>query len=329
MVSFRRAEDSPAGALPPVQVDWEGSTISIPLRFGAIAAEPYTGVVVMIAADRPWRPANYATLAIDPTLVVVDGSRSTNYDPQLARRAAELEGRAFFTEYLGPSSSARTPLNLPPVLSRFSTRISPWHMTLDPVFEPDPEAEPVPAGGPDPEVLHPARIDLSSQPALMQCGRPLAGQTAGPCGRNYCGPGAQCFETAPGAAACACPAGTAARNLGFDRGFAVTCVPVEPSAAPCETSACGLGRCVRAGDDFTCLCDPGTVAQQSRSFAVPTCIPLPDALEARGPGAGVEALPAGRLRALAARVPRPAGLSAPLLVLALLGLASVARRRDR
>ncbi len=315
----------------PIKMSYPGDRPMIPIKLTAVAAQPLMGIVAIVLADRPYRPANYQELVVNADEILTDWTGRTSYFEWVAREAAEADGRAMVIEYVGPPPVPQSNPRLS-VMSRFYTRLSPEHMTLDPEFEPHPSRI----------FQRAARLDLSAQPAVMECGSPIPDRQPGPCAFNYCGPGALCYER-EGSAACACPAGAVASQiLGPDGQSHVTCVPRENPFAvtataggagtpmdPCLQVSCGEGTCVLKGGFPMCECAEGAVAAPSAGGSVVVCAMPPSGAVALGPGAGNEARPSSQTRSLRAARERGADLRGLWLLGGLLALAAAARRPRR
>ena len=171
--------------IEPVKVTYPSERPMIPLRLTAVAANPDMAVMVWIYADQQATPANYASMNIANDELVFFGSGGHNYRQLMRDKADQYGGQAFITEYAAPSQ--RLPVTHPllrelrnryPYLTRLNTVISPWEMTVDPVFDYDPQLRDV------------SNIrDLSNMTGLFSCerdqrntnrdDRPAAGSDAG------------------------------------------------------------------------------------------------------------------------------------------------------
>ena len=113
----------------------------IPLRLTAVAAQNDMPVFTWIYADAQAVPTNYEHFEIATEDIVFFDFGGNDYQSQLRDRPDELGGRAFVTEFAGPSNSLEVthPWLLANTLefdyvTRLSTTISPVEMTVDPVF---------------------------------------------------------------------------------------------------------------------------------------------------------------------------------------------------
>jgi hypothetical protein len=166
-LAMRLLPDQDANAVQPIKVTYESDQPMIPLRLTAVAANPDMAVIVWIYADKQAVPTNYAHMEIadeDLTFFVFGGS---NYRQLMGDRANEYGGQAFITEYAAPSHELTVvhPLlqslaSRYPYLTRLNTVISPEEMTVDPIFEYDPQRK-------DVSNVH----DLSNMTGLFDCER--------------------------------------------------------------------------------------------------------------------------------------------------------------
>ena len=151
----------------PVKITYPSERPMIPLRLTAVAANPNMAVMTWFYADSQAVPVNYAKMQIaddELTLSIFGGS---NYRQLMSDRADEFGGHAFITEYAAPTQELRVshPLlrelgNRYAYVTRLNTVISPSEMTVDPVFDYDPQAK-------DVSNIH----DLSAMTGLFDCER--------------------------------------------------------------------------------------------------------------------------------------------------------------
>ncbi len=135
--------------IQPIVMTYESQNPMIPLRLTAVAANPNMTVLTWIFADAQTIPINYAHPIIKDedirgTFLTFDG---TNYLPLLDATIDLYEGRAFVTEFAGPTVELRNMRPEDPLLrlltakynyvTRHIGRISPEEMTVDPVFRVD------------------------------------------------------------------------------------------------------------------------------------------------------------------------------------------------
>jgi hypothetical protein len=166
-LAMRLLPDQDANAVQPIKVTYESDLPMIPLRLTAVAANPDMAVIVWVYADTQAVPTNYAHMEIadeDLTFFTFGGS---NYRQLMGDRADEYGGQAFITEYAAPSHELTVvhPLlqtlgSRYPYLTRLNTVISPEEMTVDPIFEYDPQRK-------DVSNVH----DLSNMTGLFDCER--------------------------------------------------------------------------------------------------------------------------------------------------------------
>lgn len=257
----------------------------IPLRLTQVAAAPEMGILVFIAAEQRYRPANFSELLVAPEQVHFDSSGRSNYFPLVSKMIDDLGGLGFVVEraqrsatvqplidgvFLGveDEEAARTELSRllgeRPFLTRLYSRISGHEMYVDPVFSPSDGGE---AAG---------TLDLSSQ-TIDICGD---GGAAPPCGMLYCGDVDACATTAVGDG-CACTASRTARaSTAPDGTQTVSCVPTDydfiggAGMRGCDNVDCGDGLCFPQNGTATCRCAEGAAAVVDSSIAGLRCVPL-------------------------------------------------------
>ena len=153
-LAMKLRPDQGAQDVEPVKVTYPSERPMIPLRLTAVAANPDMAVMVWIYAEHQAVPMNYAKMAIenDELSFWVDGrgNRGNNYRLLIGEKADEHSGQAFITEYASPTSELRVTHPLLRELSRrfsyvtrLNTVISPAEMTVDPVFDYDPQLKDV------------------------------------------------------------------------------------------------------------------------------------------------------------------------------------------
>lgn len=147
-VAMRLLDGQDVNAIEPIEITYPGSQAMIPLRLTAVAANPNMPIFVWVFAEDQVVPANYGHMKIDTVeLTFNDFGNGTDYTQLVTARADALDGRAFITEFAGPSDSLaftssylRDKAGDNRYLTRLYTTISPHEMTVDPVFEIDAEA---------------------------------------------------------------------------------------------------------------------------------------------------------------------------------------------
>ena len=167
-LAMRLLPDSDAQEVQPIKLTYPSERPMIPLRLTAVAANQDMAVMVWIYADQQARPVNYAELAIpyqDLTFFGFGGS--SNYRTLMGERADEYGGQAFVTEYAAPTRELAVSHPLLqelsanyPYVTRLNTVISPEEMTVDPIFDYDPQRK-------DVSNIH----DLSGWTGLYDCER--------------------------------------------------------------------------------------------------------------------------------------------------------------
>ncbi|MCH7588859.1 MAG: DUF2330 domain-containing protein [Chloroflexi bacterium] len=166
-LAMRLLPDEDASAVQPVKITYEAEQPMIPLRLTAVAATPDMAVIVWIYADKQAVPANYAQMEIADEDLTFFSFGGSNYRQLMGELADEYGGQAFITEYAAPTRELTVVHPLLQSLAshyayvtRLNTVISPEEMTVDPVFEYDPQAK-------DVSNVH----DLSNMTGLFDCER--------------------------------------------------------------------------------------------------------------------------------------------------------------
>ncbi|MCA9671571.1 MAG: DUF2330 domain-containing protein [Myxococcales bacterium] len=254
-----------ASDIVPIAMTYNAENPMVPIKLTAVAAQPLMGILVFIVGASPYRPANYDVVDPDNKAIVFDATGRTNYFAWVAKVADEANGQRWVREYVGGNTASGAAKSLGPIVSRFYTRMSPQHMTVDPMF----------VKFDSPAASREATLDLSSKPTLWGCGV-YQDRVPSRCEFNFCGQGAKCIELAGAGVACQCPAGQVATPVQDPDGQnSVTCVPeknpygVTDQAAgvgtpidPCNGYNCGpAGTCVQRGGFPTCQCASGAVAE--------------------------------------------------------------------
>jgi hypothetical protein len=153
--------------IQPIQVTYPSERPMIPLRLTAVAANPDMAVLTWFFADSQAIPTNYAHMEILDHEITFFSLGGNNYRQLLGQRANEFAGRAFITEYAQPSHQMA--FNDPLLqelnqrfayLTRLNTVISAEEMTVDPLFDYDPQRR-------DVSNIH----DLSEAVGLYDCER--------------------------------------------------------------------------------------------------------------------------------------------------------------
>ena len=172
-LAMRLLPDSGDQDVEPVKVTYPAERPMIPLRLTAVAANPDMAVMVWFFSDNQAVPVNYAKMEIaDEELTFSSFGRTSNYRQLVSARADEYRGQAFVTEYASPTNrlSVTHPLlqqlrSSYPYVTRLNTVISPAEMTVDPVFDYDPQLA-------DVSNIH----DLSNMTGLYDCERDAVAQ---------------------------------------------------------------------------------------------------------------------------------------------------------
>jgi hypothetical protein len=153
--------------IQPIKVTYATERPMIPLRLTAVAANPDMAVLVWFYADKQAVPVNYAHMEIPDDELTFFTFGGNNYRTLLGQKANEFGGQAFITEYAAPSHelAVTDPLLQQlardyPYLTRLNTVLSPEEMTVDPIFDYDPQRR-------DVSNVH----DLSNMTGLYDCER--------------------------------------------------------------------------------------------------------------------------------------------------------------
>lgn len=143
IVALRFRATETAGALEPIvlhyQGDWQADRLSLPFLLGSRGTTPKTPLQVWILGPSRAVPLGAVNAVLNDAQVNwFTGGR--NYQEVVAGAIAENGGRAFVTEYAGPSSIAQGALSGAvdvsryPYLTRLFTVLPPADLTSDPAF---------------------------------------------------------------------------------------------------------------------------------------------------------------------------------------------------
>ena len=288
-VALKLRDGRSASDITPVKLTYQSEQPTIPIRMTAVAAQPFMGILVFVRADRHFLPENFDLTKPVLSEISFDENGRTNYFDWVARKADEAEGQLFVLESLTTMNGQK--------ISRFYTRMSPEHMTVDPIFTPAPGLSP-----------YQAHLDFSARPSLWDCGGAIPERIPSACAFNYCGSNSTC-TIQNGTPACRCESGKVAQTVaGPDGSLRVACVPainpfgITPEAGmvgtefdPCRAVDCGQGSCLTKSGFVACQCDDGTVAQivsPQQGRPPPVCLVSTPGAPTFGPGAGIESQPA-------------------------------------
>ncbi len=149
-LAMRLLPDSEVQDVEPIKITYESERPMIPLRLTAVAANADMAVMVWIYADRQAVPVNYAEMTIEDEELSFSAFGSSNYRQLMGEKANEYGGQAFITEFAGPTREVTVTHPLLQELgrryayvTRLNTVISPEEMTVDPVFDYDPQRKDV------------------------------------------------------------------------------------------------------------------------------------------------------------------------------------------
>lgn len=272
-LALKLRPDVGVGEIVPLRFTCPAEAPHVPIRLTSIAAVPDMSILVFVAGDARYAPANYRDVVIETDDVQWDPfANQFNYYALVSKRVDEEGGQAFVVEraqdapaiqagidgvFLGVDDEQQARDDLAamlartPFVTRFYTRMNPEEMTEDPVF--------VRAGGRSIDGVH----DLSSR-RIDTC-------TTAPsrvCGETYCGVGGECGDV-DGAPGCLCAQGFVARRITVAGKETVACQDESADyisaalgdADPCAGFSCGdQGRCEAVNGAPTCACAPGFAA---------------------------------------------------------------------
>ena len=164
-LAMRLLPDQGVQDIQPIQVTYPSEKPMIPLRLTAVAANPNMAVLTWIFANAQAIPTNFAHMEIPDEAITFFTGGGNNYRQLLSETADQFGGRAFITEFAGPTRevSFNDPLlqelsQQYGYLTRLNTVISPEEMTVDPIFDYDPDR-------PNVFNIH----DLSNMTGLYDC----------------------------------------------------------------------------------------------------------------------------------------------------------------
>ncbi len=102
-LALKLAAESEVGDLQPIAMTYAAERPGIPIRLTAVATVPDLGVRAWVLADQRAIPQNYLHVQINEALIDW-WSGGFNYPDVVTQAADEAGGRAFVTDYAGPSS---------------------------------------------------------------------------------------------------------------------------------------------------------------------------------------------------------------------------------
>lgn len=145
-LAMRLLEGQESDSIRPIEVTYEADMPSIPLRLTAVAAQDQMPIWVWVFADAQAVPENYGHMEVATEELTFSDFGGDNYRFLVQQRADALDGRAFITEFAGPSNSIelahpylQNMARSHDYLTRLATYISPEEMTVDPAFALDPD----------------------------------------------------------------------------------------------------------------------------------------------------------------------------------------------
>lgn len=108
-VALRLRSEATTGDLAPIELTYPGDRASVPLRLTGIAAAEDMPIQVYVLGASRAVPDNYLHVAVNHAGVDWWGG-GTGFRGRIARAVDEAGGRAFTTDFSGPTSSLRTGL---------------------------------------------------------------------------------------------------------------------------------------------------------------------------------------------------------------------------
>lgn len=130
--------------IQPIQLTYHSAKPMIPLRLTAVAATADMAVLVWFFGDNQAIPVNYAHMEVPDRELTFYAYGGNNYRQLMASTADQFNGRAFVTEYAGPTNTLafnnvylKATASKYPYLTRLNTVLSPNEMLVDPTFDYD------------------------------------------------------------------------------------------------------------------------------------------------------------------------------------------------
>jgi hypothetical protein len=168
-VAFRYAPltNLGVGTLDPVVLTMDAPNFCLPLRITAIASTPILDVMVLVFGHERAKPDSTTYISTEPNYDLVRPDFSmpggNTYGEEVAVAVSAAGGRAFVTEFAGPTGQVQNLTDLEALaltarnayVTRFYTRMTPEAMLFDPEF--------VFTGGPDVPRVH--VIDITPRTA--------------------------------------------------------------------------------------------------------------------------------------------------------------------
>ncbi len=147
-VAMRLLPDQGTQDIQPIQITYPSEKPMIPLRLTAVAATPNMAVLTWIFAQAQAIPENFVHMEIADQEITFFTGGGNNYRQLLNSKADSFAGKAFITEFAGPTreTNFNDPLLIElsqqySYLTRLNAVLSPEEMTVDPIFDFDPNRE--------------------------------------------------------------------------------------------------------------------------------------------------------------------------------------------
>lgn len=147
-LGLRLDPDASAGVLDAVTITMNGTTPSIPLVLTSISATTNMEIIAYVVANDRFRPLGWTDLDFDWSSVELttsewDGLAYSNYPVLLEETVEAAGGRAFVTEFAGPTADLVDLTSAPgpwlaqgDYVTRLRTYVDPDDMNTDPSFGP-------------------------------------------------------------------------------------------------------------------------------------------------------------------------------------------------
>lgn len=142
-VGLKLAPGEAGGTLVPLRLRYPGDEPCIPLRITALSTAPTLTVNAMIIGASRWLPATWREAYPDHDRVRPNFGAPTTYATEVDRAVRDAGGRAFVTEYAGPTAALSTEVVDPfaadllsrgAYITRLFTRVRDIDLRDDPTF---------------------------------------------------------------------------------------------------------------------------------------------------------------------------------------------------
>lgn len=144
-LGVKLAPDVPEGPVDTLVFTCPAPAPTIPLILTSIASADDLSITAWILGDAPYVPTNWTTTQDIAPQTLPDGAGGTDYLARVEAATGSAFGKAFVLEYAGPTETlafddllVEATIRQYPRITRYRGHISPWEMTVDPVFGPFP-----------------------------------------------------------------------------------------------------------------------------------------------------------------------------------------------